>query len=169
MAVAPIAQTSCPIPLRLSGIRGDSISVRLRLLDASTGRPIVLTGWAGEASVWDSINADVPLHSLTVDVDQAPAAQPTTGMVTISASPGETTLWRVDGYWSLTMTHAGDSVRKTIIAGPWRLEGPGGAPAGFACGVCPEPQIEQVGTACVVAREGYHEIVLPYPQSSCAC
>jgi hypothetical protein len=167
MALDPIAQSICPVPLRLGAIRGDSIDVRLRLIDASTGRPIVLTGWDGEASVWDSINADVPVHSLTVGVDQSPAAQPTTGVVTITALPGATTLWKLDGFWSLTMTSA--TVRKTIIAGPWKMVGPGGLPAGFVCGVCSTPELEQVGSSCVVLQDGYQGILLPYPQGECEC
>ena len=167
MALDPIAQTTCPIPLRLGAIRGDSIDVRLRLIDVATGRPIVLTGWAGEAKIWDSVNADIPIHVLTVVVDQAAAAQPTTGMVTISAAPGATTIWKLDGFWSLAMTSA--SVRKTIVAGPWSMAGPGGTPVGLVCGVCQVLPLEQLGSACVVARDGYQELLLPYPQSSCAC
>ena len=53
-----------------------------------------------------------------VAVDQAPAAQPTTGMITITAAPLDTVLWLVDGYWSLIMTSAG--VRKTIPRGSLR-------------------------------------------------
>ena len=167
MPLDPIAQTTCPIPLRLGAIRGDSIDVRLRLIDASTGRPIVLTGWTGEAQIWESVHSDVAIHTLTVVVDEAPAASSTTGMVTISAAPAATTLWRLDGFWSLVMTSP--TVRKTIAAGPWSMLGPGGAPAGFACGVCVPAQIEQVGAACVVARSGYQDLILPYPQADCAC
>ena len=168
MPVDPISQTTCPIPLRLTTIRGDSIDVRLRLIDASTGRPIALTGWAGEARIWSTINADVPLHSLTVVVDQSAAALPDTGMVTISALPAATTLWKLDGFWSLTMTSA--TVRKTIANGPWQMFGPGGAGTRFACGLCPAPEIEQLGASCfVLASGGWSELRLPYPQSSCTC
>ncbi len=168
MPVDPIAQTTCPIPLRLTAIRGDSIDVRLRLIDASTGRPIVLTDWAGEAKIWDSINADVSLHSLTVDVDQSAVSLPGTGMVTISALPAATTLWKLDGFWSLTLTSA--TVRKTIVNGPWKMYGPGGTGPRFVCGLCPAPEIETVGTSCfVLSSSGWAELRLPYPQANCTC
>ncbi len=167
MAVAPIQQTACPIPLRFDAVRGDSIDVRLRLIDASTGRPLALTGWDAEAKIWASSNGDVAAHELAVAVDQAPAAQPTTGMITITAAPLDTVLWLVDGYWSLIMTSAG--VRKTIAAGPWALHGPSLHGPLFVCGLCFVPGLEQVGAACTVARDGYQELRLPYPQSACAC
>ncbi len=167
MAVDPIQQTACPIPLRFDAIRGDSIDVRLRLINVATGRPIALTGWGGEALIWPSPNADVPLHELTIAVDQAAASQPTTGMVTISAPPSGTTLWESDGYWSLVMTAAG--VRKTIAAGPWALHGRSLSGPGYVCGLCLVPELEQVGAACFVAANGYQELRLPYPQAACSC
>lgn len=169
MALDPIQQTACPIPLRLGAIRGDSIDIRLRLVDVRTGRPIVLTGWSGEASLWSSTNADVALHSLTVAVDQAVAGQPTTGMVTIAAVPSETTLWPPDAFWSLVMISAG--VRKTIVAGPWQLGGRGYTPTPFACGlsVCAPVELERIGTDCLIARSGYQDLLLPYPQALCGC
>jgi hypothetical protein len=167
MSVDPIAQNSCPIPLSLTAIRADSIDVRLRLIDASTSRPIALTGYTGEAKIWASINADVALHSLTVEVDQAASGQPDTGLITITAAPGATILWKLDGFWSLTMVSA--SVRKTIVSGPWQMHGLGQAAPSFVCGVCPVPGLEQVGTVCSLARDGVHELRLPYPQSACGC
>lgn len=167
MPLDPIAQTSCPIPLRLTAIRGDSISIKLRLVNVATGRPIVLTDWSGEAKIWNSVNADVALHELDVDVDQAAAGQSTTGIVTISADPGATILWKLDGFWSLALLAEG--IRKTIISGPWQMFGPGLAGPAYICGVCLVPEIERVGTACVVARDGYQEIRLPYPQAACTC
>jgi hypothetical protein len=167
MALDPIAQTSCPIPLRLTAIRADSITVKLRLINASTGRPVVLTGWAGEAKIFATINADVALHSLTVTVDQAAASQPTTGMVTISALPAATILWSTDGFWSLVMTTA--SVRKTIASGPWQMFGPGMTGPLYVCGLCPLPQVDQAGASCLVTLDGYKELRLPYPQAACAC
>lgn len=167
MAVDPIQQTACPIPLILRAVRGDSIEVRLRLVDVSTGRPIALTGWAGEAKIWASSNSDVAAHDLTVVVDQAASGQPATGMVTISALPLATVLWNTDAFWSLIMTAAG--VRKTIAAGPWSMQGPSLSGPLFICGVCPLPSLEQAGAACVVARSGYQDLLLPYPQSTCSC
>lgn len=163
----PIAQTSSPFQFSLTAIRSDSIDLRLRLIDASTGRPIVLTGWSGEAKVWASINADVPLHSLEVEVDQSGASTSGTGMLSIKAAPGATLLWRVDGFWSLTLLSS--TVRKTIASGQWRMFGPGMAGPGFACGLCSVPAPDQIGGSCVVARDGYQELRLPYPQSVCAC
>jgi len=169
MAVDPIQQTACPIPLRLGAIRGDSIDIRLRLVDVSTGRPIVLTGWSGEAKIWSSTNADAALHDLTVTVDQAAAGQPTTGMVAITAAPTVTTLWPADAFWSLVMISA--SVRKTIVAGPWSLAGRGYTPTPFACGlsVCAPAELERIGTDCLIARAGYQDLLLPYPQALCGC
>jgi len=167
MAVAPIQQTACPIPLSLAAIRADSIDVRLRLIDVSTGRPITLTGWSGEAKIWLSPNADVAVQSLAVAVDQAATGQPTTGMITISATPLETTLWQTVGYWSLVMISVG--VRKTIAAGPWTLHGPSLAGPGFVCGLCAAPGFEQLGSSCLIARVGYQDLRLPYPQTSCSC
>ena len=168
MPLDPISQTTCPIPLRLGAVRGDSIDVRLRLVSAQTGRPIVLTGWSGEAKIWASAYSDAAATSLTVTVDQAPAGQPTTGMVTISALPGATTLWLGDAFWSLVMISAG--VRKTIVSGPWQLAGPGFMQAS-TCGlsVCSSTPLEQIGSACVVARDGYQDLILPFPQASCGC
>jgi hypothetical protein len=167
VAVAPIQQTTCPIPLRFDAVRGDSIDVRLRLVDAATGRPIVLTDWSAEALLWSSSNGDVPVHALVVTVDQAAASQPTTGMVTIISPPLGTTLWLAAGYWSLVMIATG--VRKTIAAGPWALHGRSLDGPAYVCGLCLLPTLEQVGAACLVARAGYQELRLPFPQSACAC
>jgi len=45
------------------------------------------------AGVYPSQNSSIPTHALTVTVDQAAAAQETTGLVTIAAAGGETQLW----------------------------------------------------------------------------
>lgn len=169
MPLDPIQQTTCPVPLRLGAVRGDSIDVRLRLVSAQTGRPIVLTGWSGEAKIWLSTHSDVAAQQLTVTVDPAAAGQPTTGMITISALPTTTTLWPGDAFWSLVMILA-PSVRKTIIAGPWQLAGASYMQP-FTCGLsaCQPVPFEQLGSACVVARDGYQDVLLPYPQAACAC
>lgn len=164
-AVDPISQTACPIPLRITAVRSDSIDIRLRLMNAATHRPIVLTGWGAEAEIWASSNIEAPSHEFAVAVDQSPAGQPGTGMVTITAEAGETVLWLVDAYWSLVMT--GDGVRKTIAAGPWQMTGKGLPPSSVPCGLCPAgPEVEQAGA---VTARGYHELWLPYPQTNCSC
>lgn len=167
MAVDPIAQTLCPVPLALVAIRADSIEIRVRFFDASTGRPIVLDGFDGSAVIYDSPNATVPLHTLTVVVDQSGAGQPTTGVVTITVAGSATQLWIERGYWALVLDSG--AVRKTVIAGPWELRGPSlGGPA-YVCGLCPVPGVAPIGAACMVVKAGYHQVVLPYPAGDCGC
>lgn len=168
----PIAQTSSPIPLMLRALRNDSLSARLRLYDARTGKPIVLTGWSATASIYASINSASASHSLTVTVDQAGAGQATTGIVTISVDGGVTSTWIEDGYWALTMID--DPTRKTIIAGPWELRGPAPSSVVGPCGLCASPgvgaaELEALGVNCDVVRHGYWILKLPAPQPECPC
>lgn len=168
----PIAQSSSPVPLMLRALRNDSLSVALRLYDARTGRPIVLTGWSGTALIYASINSAAASHSLTVTVDQSAAGQPTTGMVTISVDGGVTATWLEDGYWALTMIS--NATRKTLIAGPWEMRGPAPSSVVGPCGLCPAPgvraaELEALGVNCDVIRYGYWILKLPVPQPECAC
>jgi hypothetical protein len=163
----PIAANSCPYPLGLAALRGDSIGVVIRLIDARTGRPISLTGYSGSAGIYPSQNSSIPTHALTVVVDQAAVGQETTGLVTITAAGGETQLWLEAGAWSLVL-EAGP-VRKTLIGGPWTLAGPSMLPASFVCGLCPVAGFESVGTGCDAASDGYTALALPYPAGACGC
>ena len=176
MPLDPIAQTSCPVPYVLQATRGDSIDIRLRLFDGATGRPIVLTGWSGVANVYDTPLGGAILHTLTVVVDQSPASQPTTGEVLISTGINETSGWIESGYWALVLTDGSSS--KTIVAGPWQMAGNSIGLPSFVCGsggsfgaggLCGSPGIDVLGTGCEVLASGYTEIVLPHPQSVCAC
>ena len=177
MALDPIEQTICPVPLTLKSTRGDSIDVRLRFYDARTGRPLVLTGWSGDAFVYESANPSVPTHTLVVDVDQSAAAQPTTGVVTITspAPAGTTTTWIEYGSWSLQLT---DGVsRKTVVAGPWRLGAVSLGASSFVCttggglgaGACAVDPFELAGGGCSVLVDGYTRILLPHPAGACGC
>lgn len=173
MALDPIAQTTCAVPYALKAVRGDSIDIRLRLINAATGRPIVLTGWSGAANIYDTPLAGAIKHTLTVVVDQAAAAQPTTGIVTITAAPNETVGWTEFGYWALVLTDG--TASKTIIAGPWSLAGTSISEPGFTCGIggasgaCGAQVFDLIGAQCEVLTSGYTEVVLPYPQAQCAC
>jgi hypothetical protein len=163
----PIASNSCPYPLGLAALRGDSIGVVIRLIDARTGRPISLTGYSGTAGIYQSPNSSIPTHALTVVVDQAAVGQETTGLVAITAAGGETTLWLEAGAWSLVLELG--AVRKTLVAGPWTLAGPSMLPAVFVCGLCPVVGFGSLGTGCDVASDGYTSLVLPYPAGACGC
>ena len=169
MALDPIAQTTCPVPLTLTAIRGDSVSIPLRLFGAATGSPIALTGYSGTASVYATPNQGLPLHSLTVVVDQAAASMPTTGVVTVSLAGGASQVWIEDGYWALVLEDG--TTRKTLISGPWQLRGPAIGPAAFVCGLCPTPgaAFDLAGAGCGILDGGYTRIVLPFPASSCGC
>jgi len=179
MALDPIAQTICPVPLTLQAQRGNSIDVRLRMIDARTGRPLSLTGFSGTASIYASPNTSIVAHSLAVDVDQSPAGGATTGVVLISVPPGEsTTTWLGYGFWALTLTDGG-TVTKTVVAGPWSLASvslgpssfvctaPGGAGFGTVCGGA--PAFSAANSGCSVLEAGYTLILLPHPAGSCAC
>lgn len=173
MALDPIAQTSCPKPYAIQAVRGDSIDIRIRLIDGETGRPIVLTGWSGAANIYDTPLAGAAKHALAVDVDQAAAANPTTGIITITAAPNQTIGWTEFGFWALVLTDGTTS--KTISAGPWSLAGASIGASSFGCGIggsagaCGSSPFEQLGSGCELLSSGYTELVLPHPQSSCAC
>ena len=177
MALDPIEQTICPVPLTLKALRGDSIDVRLRLFDARTGRPLVLTGWSGEAFVYESANGSVPKHTLVVDVDQSAASMPTTGVVLITSPPpaGTTKTWIEFGSWALQLTLG--TVRKTISAGPWILSSVSIAQPTFTCsiggfGAACSPETVPFGLAggdCAVLENGYTRILLPHPAGACGC
>jgi hypothetical protein len=166
MALDPIAQSTYPALLMLRAIRSDSITAKVRLYDARTSKPIVLTGYSGTASVRASENSTVATHELEVEVDQAGAGAATTGIVTITIDGGDSLMWLEDGYWSLVLVD--DPIRKTIISGPWELRGP--APGTIArCGLCSVPGFEQLGVDCDVTKYGYTILKLPLPQPACPC
>jgi hypothetical protein len=174
VALDPIAQTSCPVPASLRPVRGDSISIQLRLVNAATGRPIVLTGWSGVANVYATSLAGAALHTMTVDVDQSAAGLPITGVVTISAAINATVGWTEFGSWALILTDGTTS--KTIVAGPWELVGNGVAQPLFSCssgssaaGACGVVGFDVLGSGCSVLDAGYTVILLPHPQGSCSC
>jgi len=175
VALDPIAQTSCPVPLAFRALRGDTVDIRLRLIDASTGRPIVLTGWSGVANVYASQVGGQVSHTMTVAVDQSAANNPTTGMVTITLAPNETVGWIEWGYWGLILSDGTTS--KTIVAGPWELAGTSVGASLFTCaglsgvgtGVCGSTSFELAGADCGVLGQGYTAILLPHPQGSCSC
>lgn len=174
MALDPIAQTTCPVPLALQATRGDSLSIQIRLLNAATGRPIVLTGWSGVVNIMPSPIGGQVLHTLTVTVDQSAANMPTTGIVTITAGINETVGFIEQGYWALVLTDGTTS--KTIIAGPWLMAGNSVGSPSFVCGsgagvsgFCGSLGFALIGTDCGVLAAGYQEISLPHPQSTCSC
>lgn len=177
MALDPIAQTSCPVPASLRPVRGDSISIKLRLVSAATGRPIVLTGWSGVANVYATALAGAALHTMTVDVDQSAAGLPTTGVVTISAAINATVGWTEFGSWALILTDGTTS--KTIVSGPWELVGNGipqplftcssGIGGGASGGACGALGFDVLGAGCAVLESGYTVILLPHPQGACSC
>ena len=175
MDLDPIEQTICPVPLTLKATRGDSIDVRLRFYDARTGRPLVLTGWSGDAFVYESANPSVPKHTLVVVVDQSAASMPTTGVVTITspAPAGTTTTWIEYGSWSLQLTDG--TARKTVVAGPWRLGAVSLGSTSFTCsvngagGLCSVDPFDLAGGGCAVLVDGYTRILLPHPAGACGC
>lgn len=169
MALDPIAQTLCPVPLKLAAIRGDSIDVRIRLINGATAAPIVLTGYSGTASIYASSNASVAVHTLTVDVDQSGAGLPTTGVITVTLAGGVSVTWIEAGFWALVIDNG--TVRKTIVAGPWELKPYAPTVGDFVCGLCPTASsgAELIGSGCEVLTQGYTGIVLPYPQGECSC
>ena len=170
----PIAQTSCPAPYALRVVRGDSIDIKLRLFDACTGRPLVLTGFSGTATIFDSAVLGTPKGALPVTVDQSPAAQATTGVVAITATGAETAQLIDFGSWALVLTDGVSS--KTLVAGPWSLGGYSLAQPLFTCsssaasGACGVPGFEVIGAGCEVLCNGFTELTLPFPQAQCgAC
>ena len=174
MAVDPIAQTLCPVPLGLTAIRGDSLTVVVRLYNRATGAPIPLTGYSGEASIYVSQSSSVASQTIPVDVDQSPAGGATTGIVTLELAGQVSTTWIEDGAWALVLDNG--TVRKTIIAGPWKLRPVSQFGPAQICGLNPLPgsggcggAVAIVGDQCEVTTEGYTRITLPYPSSCCAC
>jgi hypothetical protein len=167
MALDPIAQSTYPALLMLRAIRSDSLTIKVRLYDARTGRPIVLTGYSGAALIFATENSSVATHELDVEVDQAAAGQATTGLVTITLDGNQSTTWLEDGYWSLVLID--DPIRKTIISGPWQMSGPAPGTKAHPCGLCSVPGFEQLGVDCDVTRYGYTILKLPLPQPTCSC
>lgn len=175
MAGDPIAQTACPVPFALQAVRGDSINICLRLFDASTGKPIVLTGWSGIANVYASPVGGQVSHTMTVVVDQSATGQPTTGVVEITTAINETSGWIEFGSWALILSDGTTS--RTIVAGPWLMAGNSLAASSFTCtgvsgaavGACGVPQFEVIGAGCSVLEGGYVVIELPHPQSAGCC
>lgn len=169
----PIAQTACPVPYALRVVRGDSIDVRLRLFDRCTGRPLVLTGYSGTATVYDSPELGTPKGTFAVAVDQSPAGQATTGVVTITASAQDTAPLIDFGAWALVLTDGVSS--KTIVAGPWSLAGYSQGQPLFSCstsptsGFCGVPGYDLLGAGCELLCNGYTDLVLPHPQGSACC
>ena len=108
--------TGTPQQQHIQITEGDSFTLVFQIAD-SDGTAVSLTGLSGAAQVRDRPGGTL-LLTLDVSVDQAVAAQPTTGQVTVSVSPTLTGS-QIRGVWDLELTDSDVSptFRKTVVTG----------------------------------------------------
>lgn len=119
--------------------RGDSLDLYFRAYREVTGgpgsgcacdpsypfgigsAPQVLTGFDGRSEVRKAI--DHPeIYPLTVDVDQTGAGSSTRGIIRVTADASVTRMLPGTGVWDLELNDGTDTLRKTLVVGPHRLD-----------------------------------------------
>jgi len=115
-------QLILPLPIE----QGNSLSIQFRAFrfvnhchgQAYGSGPQTLTGFEGAGTLRKA--KGFPLSSsLTVTVDQTGPGSPTQGIITVSATPEQTTLYPQFGVYDVELfTGIGTVLRKTIIEGP---------------------------------------------------